>query len=416
MENRLIVINNRRRPAIDGKPLKDSLSKYIQVAIQYHSVKNMNDLLGLDTYAYQLGKALESINEETDFFSIDDVWVYKFDPEIQSSGHSLTNIISDQGNSEIISRYMLEILGYWQDCHNDWHSGKVEKGYLSNRGYLPYDDLVSGDYLQYGNNFYEDADDAFQCDSSIFIDAYHSSGPKILDADANIWIGFEIEKEDKDVLLSRTLQEYKNDFPNWRLERDGSLDEYGFEAISPVYPLNNNKERQFIESDVLKLSEYVDADFSSNCGFHISVSTRAARNGNMETLYRKIENWMPLFYALYPSRTGGDYSGAKNKGEDSKRRSCLYNAGSRVEIRIFPACLNVENVLFRIDLVRYILKNTISDAHEIQSHFKNRTFLNLLDRIYGGDSDRLNSLIRRTWKYASDYDFSTPETETETVF
>ena len=404
-----MIVNDRLRGIVEDKPLKSTLLHYVRSAKEYYGVSNNDELIAVDSYAYKLNNTINQNGaKQSDFFSLDGIWIYRHDPNITSSRYRIISVKSDEGNDELVTPSILSRLNFWEDYNGDWHSSKIDRGYLDGYGYMVLDELEGGGYFQVEDRFYESAESAYYSDSSIFLAGYHSSSPRIINEEANIWLGFEAEKEDREVLLSRTLQEYYEEFPKWRLERDGSLDDWGLECISPVFPLDNDTDRELIENECHKLSEYLEADSSSNCGFHISVSTRPTRRHGTEGLYRKIENWMPLLYALYPSRTSGSYSEAKYKGDSSSSRDCLYRDRNRVEIRIFPACLSVDNVLFRIDLVRYILKNPINETYELADHFKKSAFIELIDRVYHGDRDKLNSLIRRTWKYSKQYNFSTP--------
>lgn len=198
-------------------------------------------------------------------------------------------------------------------------------------------------------------------ESEIYVDIYHSD-TAVRYFDINLSsksifnLGFEIEKEDLFVKESIYLDDFKsqtNDF--WRKEKDGSLDnDSGFELISPVFPLDKDLIIDYIKNNHILL-EHVNADFSSNCGGHIHLSMKHFTG---EELFGHISCFMPLLYALYPARAKNTYTQSKPKNQMQKS-SDKYQAvkiwSNRIEIRIFPAVKNIDNLAFRIDLIQYIL-------------------------------------------------------------
>lgn len=198
-------------------------------------------------------------------------------------------------------------------------------------------------------------------ESETYVDTYHSdTAVRYFDFDlsakSNFNLGFEIEKEDLFVKESIYLDDFKSQTNElWRKEKDGSLDnDSGFELISPVFPLNKNLIVDYIKNNHILL-EHINADYSSSCGGHIHLSMK---HFNGEELFGHISCFMPLLYALYPSRAKNTYTQSKPKNQMQKSLD-KYQAvkiwSNRIEIRIFPAVKNVENLAFRIDLIQYML-------------------------------------------------------------
>ena len=200
-------------------------------------------------------------------------------------------------------------------------------------------------------------------ESEIYVDTYHSDTEARyynfdLSAKSIFNIGFEIEKEDLFVKESIYLNDFKDQTGElWRKEKDGSLDsDSGFELISPVFPLDKDMIIDYIKNNHILL-EHINADYSSSCGGHIHLSMKYFTG---EELFRHISCFMPLLYALYPSRAKNTYTQSKPKNQMQKS-SDKYQAvkiwSNRIEIRIFPAIKNIDNLAFRIDLINYILES-----------------------------------------------------------
>lgn len=185
---------------------------------------------------------------------------------------------------------------------------------------------------------------------------YHSSDrDEAEDIKSGISIGFEVEKEDEEALTSYDAHTLLED-TGWFKERDGSLDDdSGYELVSPVYDLMSDK----LDNDIAnskELTELINADYGRRCGGHIHLSN--GDSGNL--LFDKISPWVPLLYALYVGRIGGEYCKIK-KNEDIKNDHEKYQAirilDNRIEIRIISAVPNVETLLWRRDLMRLIMNN-----------------------------------------------------------
>jgi hypothetical protein len=176
-------------------------------------------------------------------------------------------------------------------------------------------------------------------------------------------IGYEVEKEDRAVKVEICKDKLYEDL-GWCKEQDGSLDtKSGFEAVSPVYSLFGKQ----LEIDLKNedLQRIVNAEYNEDtCGGHINISSDTFTK---EQLYEGISAFFPLLYCIYEKRIHETYCQAKKKNEMSARSdkySAIYIRDNRVEIRIFPAVKNVENLLWRRDLIRIMIKNI--NATELQ--------------------------------------------------
>jgi hypothetical protein len=233
--------------------------------------------------------------------------------------------------------------------------------------YTPEGDLYhtdSGTYLFESNIPDDDNDDDdydFDCDQKIYVSEYHSRrSEKMSDRRVNnggFWIGFEIEKEDRDILESIRLSDFRSAFPEWRKERDSSLSAgSGFELISPILPLNVDYLSVMLKNSPI-LSRHINAKFTVKCGGHINISDE---NRTPDALYDDIAGYFPILAALYPSRCSNSFSklyGKIKMKEGNSGRSAFNLRSDRIELRIFPAVRNVENLLFRARLIRYMMEN-----------------------------------------------------------
>jgi len=361
-----------------------------------------------------IDRAIQTIKENgmrkaDSFYTIGDVKVYKYDPilDYNPSGHSYY-YVTLEGEKIEVNHELLTALNMWIDGRGYIHTQDVERGYMHGEYYTLQYLYDNNCYQGINSRYYNSALDAYECDSSIFLDSYHSGRSPIVRESADLWIGFEAEKEDREVLLSRNLNQFKNQFPDYRLERDASLGRYGFECISPVFPLDSDNDLERIVDSLHEISAYINADATENCGGHISVSTTDSRNG-YETLYEELEEYLPLLYALYPSRTSGDYCTAKYKGDEKCNRDALHlSRNGRIEIRIFPAIRNIEQLLFRMKLVRFMVKNSAID-NGLESVLKSGDFKNLMAEVYGSEKmqfkAKFNRLLKRVEKYSLEYGF-----------
>ncbi len=189
---------------------------------------------------------------------------------------------------------------------------------------------------------------------------YHTSlGRQDFSNGSRFKIGYEVEKEDMTArrkLVNKTL--IKN--TGWVAERDGSLDETGFELISPVLPLDI----EVLEETLTPLESLLGAQISERCGGHIHISDTKR---TPHEILLDIRGYLPLLYGLYPERAMNEYCEAKEKDSyiDSGHRQALNITRNTLEFRIFPAVKSKDQLLFRTRLIEYMLKHKQADIIKV---------------------------------------------------
>jgi len=206
------------------------------------------------------------------------------------------------------------------------------------------------------------------------------------------YIGIEIEKEDVDVKESIMIHDFEDECPNYRKERDGSLDDYsGFELITPPYELKPKSIIDAIKSNQILLN-HINADISKNCGGHVNLSEEGMTG---EELFDKIKGYTPLLNALYYKRIDKSYCKGKSndelKSEKAKYQSIRIHS-NRVEFRMVSAVKNIDVLEWRLRLFELIVKNPtecpIKAFYNIHSKFKSH-----LRKVYKNNFSELNDRI-----------------------
>lgn len=229
---------------------------------------------------------------------------------------------------------------------------------------------------------------------------YHSGLNRlILDTNAKWKIGFEVEKEDGDAGSIPYRQLY--DRTNWCKESDGSLDSnIGYELISPVYDLFDKSLDLAIKDK--EIESLINANYSSNCGGHIHVS---CKEFNTDQLFEGFSGFYPLLYALYQHRVDKSYCQAKKKHEYYRKDkySAVYIRDYTVEFRIFSAVKNVQNLLWRRDLIRIMADNFNKSEFDVLKMMvnPNSKLYKHLRKIF--PQDQMMNKVRLFVKYADLY-------------
>jgi hypothetical protein len=271
---------------------------------------------------------------------------------------------------------------------------------------LQYNDLVidcDGDVCSVEDVYYWESDDEYHHESEDededeeeFLRGYHDGSFKSLDFEeckSKYTIGFEIEKEDKEVKTSIYINDFESELPKWRKEHDGSLnDDSGFELISPIFQFDIKKIFQHIEeSETLK--EHINAKTSFNCGGHINLGHKQ-RNG--AEVFELISGYTPLLYSLYFGRVDKNYSkGKSNKDlkEDNEKYQAIKIHSNRIEFRIFSAVPNINTLKWRCELINLMLKYPTNDAKKAFYYVETR-FNSLLSKQYK-TKERMQKLKQR---------------------
>lgn len=166
-------------------------------------------------------------------------------------------------------------------------------------------------------------------------------------------IGFEVEKEDEAFLNEHNMREYASQ-ADWIAVTDGSLSSYsGFELVSPCY---NMADRVRIFEDFDTLADGLDAESSTNCGGHITVSQWGLTG---EQLTQRLGDFPALLYAMFPQRLRGTFASPRKK-DSMKRTGRKFRAvnvkSECVEFRVFNRVQTVGQLKRRFDLLAWAMK------------------------------------------------------------
>ena len=302
-----------------------------------------------DRIEYTIDGEAFAISEDGDPVSFKYFFSERYDGYINKDNGTYRHAISEINHT------------YNEDFEYDYfrRSENFETFYVNGNSYMCHEsvDLSANDIIHV-----EDDDNHGEC--FIYIDdyrtcqnaGYHQLSRKDHRTEKTTWsIGFEVEKEDEDTVTIGYSKLY--DKTDWIKESDGSLDsDTGYELVSPIYDLFSNKVDKDIEAN-RDLATLINADSSDNCGGHINIGHR---NFNSKEVMEGISAFFPLLYSMYPHRKNVDYckSKAKHLYYRDEKYASVYAKNSKVlELRIFSAVSNVENLLWRRDLVRIFVNN-----------------------------------------------------------
>lgn len=181
--------------------------------------------------------------------------------------------------------------------------------------------------------------------------SYHSESRTKLQAKSAYFIGFEIEKED-DKYYEEPADKVQL-LTGWVKERDGSLNDNGFELVSPAYGLPSRK----LTTDLSNryLVNLINSEYSSRCGGHINLSCVECTPLQLATDMRA---FLPLLYAMFPKRAGNQYCQAVSFEQAVRGgRHALSIKPYAIEFRIFPAVRNIEDLKNRVALINFFIQN-----------------------------------------------------------
>lgn len=121
----------------------------------------------------------------------------------------------------------------------------------------------------------------------------------------------------------------------------------------------------------------INASYSDSCGGHINISSTEY---TPDQLGNGFMGFMPLLYSIYENRINRDYSKAKVKHEyfvNKGKYSSMFIKGNLVELRIFPAVKNTDNLMWRVGLVRIMCENLYRSELDVL-----KMILNTRSRLY----------------------------------
>jgi hypothetical protein len=272
---------------------------------------------------------------------------------------------------------------------------------------------ITEGYLWADGTFHRDPEGQL-CRPADAVSGYHSSSrltntPVRFSRNAPYLVGFEVEKEDVAVKCSIRHTDFQRELPNFRKERDGSLDDRaGFEFITPPLELSPRNIRAYLEARPVAVA-HINAAFSTKCGGHIHISRRGY---NGAQLFQMISGHLPLLHALFPARADGAnsrYCEAKSAAQlllDREKYQSINILNDRIEIRIFGAVRGLDNLIWRAGLVLKMFKHAASTP--AQGYEKLPSFFAHLRKVYTTPVE-LEALIKRVEKYARKFESYRPD-------
>lgn len=201
-----------------------------------------------------------------------------------------------------------------------------------------------------GHAEYDDENDVYNSRTDTHLQAYHSQKRVVDPADeySPFRIGFEIEKEDS--VVRKKLKTVKLPI-GWVLERDSSLNPTtGFEVVTKAYNLRN---MDALRRDAEAADWVLKGKFSTACGGHIHISDMRYETVDF---YKRIMPIFPLFMALFPKRLARSYcKAAKSVSIGSEKYNAFRMTSHTIELRCPSAVRSAKNLLWRAELIKYIL-------------------------------------------------------------
>lgn len=212
--------------------------------------------------------------------------------------------------------------------------------------------------------------------------------------------GIEIEKDGNEI--NRNFLEHQNTNLNgWVAERDGSLQVYGYELVSPKYDLMNTK---VFFSELKPLHRFIHQDNSRSCGGHISISSTEENSRSL--LENRFRGYLPLLYALYKSRVENSYCAARRADTYSGKMNAFNPTSSRLEIRLFPSPRYIKSIRFRLELIKYILEYPAKTPDKVLERLyrRNSKLYRLLLSVYEPSElvRKVNLMVTMAKQYDND--------------
>jgi hypothetical protein len=171
--------------------------------------------------------------------------------------------------------------------------------------------------------------------------------------DSDEWlVGVEVEKVDWRMRDEGSAWEILST-TGWSKEVDGSLGSEGYELVSPILPLFDNNR---LESAMVDVKKYINAQSNSDCGGHINISRK---NVESSDLLESFKQFAPIIYSLYPKRLTNRFCKAKQWSKyftyPEKYSAFHIKQNGVVEIRLFSRVTNIDALRWRLELLRLLI-------------------------------------------------------------
>lgn len=289
----------------------------------------------------------------------------------------------------------------WQEYRNEFYDQEA----LSYHELCYVEDL--GEIMNECDAYYHGEEGIYYSypeDSEEYTRGYHNGSYQSVNFDgkSKYKIGYEIEKEDEEVLQSINIEDFEQETNgDWRKEKDSSLNDCtGYELISPTFEFNIDKIFEHIEGNSV-LVNHINAEISTRCGGHIHLSEKDLTG---QELFDKIKGYTPLFHALYYGRVDKTYCKGKSNRDlenDNEKYQAIKIHYDRVEFRIISAVPNVKTLKWRSKLLMMILQHPTNDI--IKAYYNVDTkFTKLLKQTY--NDEKLVDLKERFIKFTKQFE------------
>ena len=285
----------------------------------------------------------------------------------------------------------------YEGMYLDTECDSVCYGYVSSSNHMDYFIDRHGDCFRIDDEYYRNSEVAnchgweYDDDEGEYVKAseqcnapYHRLDRKNKwNAESKYTIGFEIEKEDDDAIEIKYAALHKD--TGWCKEDDSSLEDGGYELVSPAFDLFDSGLDEDIKDR--RLIKLINGNQSSRCGGHINVGSTLF---STTELFEHLSGYFPLFYSMYEHRIETYYSKAKKKHEYFSRdkMSSIYIKSNVLEFRIPSAVKNVQNLLWRRDLMRILCKSIklVAATKNTEAYYRGRTEVEVLQAMLNQNS------------------------------
>ena len=253
-------------------------------------------------------------------------------------------------------------LDYWDyselsenSRYSDWADHVLDEDAVYAEDTMEYyhSDEVGRNVFEWNDGYYRTHEEE---DEPELVSGYHEGIRTTLSEarDAKFTIGFEVEKEDEDILNDYTVGDCE--VHGWAREYDGSLDDGGYELVSPVFDLFGDEFDKHMNKSTIR--DHINGDSNAErCGGHINIGMKDV---NGREFFDGIKGFVPLILTLYRNRMANSYCKARpniNDYKDGDKYTAVNVRNSYIEIRVVSRVLNTTQLTWRRDLMRIMVSD-----------------------------------------------------------
>lgn len=198
-----------------------------------------------------------------------------------------------------------------------------------------------------------------------------------------VWLEIEKDYDLENRLTKQQKLAIKRD--NFKLAKDCSC---GCEVVSPILDL-------YQAYDYTAKHPYlVEWNLNTRCWGHIHISEKDVEPS---VLLKNIKHYRPILWAIYPERVNNSYCRPSSFGTASRYADMTTTSYWSIEIRIFPWLGSLEQLRFRLELIKFFVENKV-DTKKLALHkiFNEKIidFINILHIVYPTPEEKL-AVIQR---------------------